>query len=44
MGGEGRCTEGILSSGCGAVVYLHAYATGAEAKAGIGPWQSFYNK
>jgi transposase InsO family protein len=24
-------------------VYLHAYATVAEAKAGIGAWLSFYN-
>jgi len=25
-------------------VYLHAYATVAEAKAGIGSWLSFYNE
>ena len=34
----------ILSSDCGEVVYLHAYATVAEAKAGIGAWLRFYNK
>jgi len=25
-------------------VYLHAYATVAEAKAGIGSWLDFYNR
>src|SRR5215470_15929036 len=35
------------SNGCGAAsnteVYLHAYGTVAEAKAGIGAWLDFYN-
>src|ERR1700721_161180 len=46
--GKGRCMDNIFVERLWRSlkyeeVYLHAYATVAEAKAGIGPWISFYN-
>lgn len=48
MDGKGRCLDNIfierlwrsLKYEC---VYLHAWATGSQAKAGIGRWITFYN-
>src|ERR1700720_4342369 len=48
MDGKGRCTDNIFVERLWRSlkyeeVYLNAYATVAEAKAGIGAWLSFYN-
>ena len=48
MGGKGRCMDNIFIERLWRSlkyeeVYLHAYATVAEAKAGIGAWLDFYN-
>jgi hypothetical protein len=48
MDGKGRCMDNIFverlwRSPKYEEVYLHAYATVAEAKAGIGAWLDFYN-
>jgi putative transposase len=48
MDGKGRCMDNIFVERLWRSlkyeeVYLHAYATAAEAKAGIGAWISFYN-
>src|SRR5919206_898108 len=48
MDGKGRCLDNIFverlwRSVKYEEVYLHAYATVAEAKAGIGAWLEFYN-
>jgi putative transposase len=48
MDGKGRCMDNIFVERLWRSlkyeeVYLHAYATVAEAKAGIGAWISFYN-
>jgi putative transposase len=48
MDGKGRCLENIFverlwRSLTYEEVYLYAYATVAEAKAGIGAWLDFYN-
>jgi len=48
MDGKGRCMDNIFVERLWRSlkyeeVYLHAYATVAEAKAGIGAWLSFYN-
>ena len=48
MDGKGRCLDNIfierlwrsLKYEC---VYLHAWETGSQAKAGIGRWITFYN-
>ncbi len=48
MDGKGRCIDNIfierlwrsLKYEC---VYLHAWETGSQARAGIGPWITFYN-
>jgi putative transposase len=48
MDGKGRCIDNIfierlwrsLKYEC---VYLHAWETGSQAKAGIGRWMTFYN-
>jgi putative transposase len=49
MDGKGRCMDNIFVERLWRSlkyeeVYLHAYATVAEAKAGIGAWLSFYNE
>jgi len=49
MDGKGRCMDNILVERLWRSlkyeeVYLNAYATVAEAKAGIGAWLSFYNE
>jgi putative transposase len=49
MDGKGRCMDNIFverlwRSVKYEEVYLHAYATVAEAKAGIGAWLDFYNE
>jgi Integrase core domain len=49
MDGRGRYMETSSSSGYGAAsntrkVYLNAYASVAEAKAGIASWLGFYNE
>jgi putative transposase len=49
MDGKGRCMDNIFIERLWRSlkyeeVYLHAYASVAEAKAGIGAWLSFYNK
>ena len=49
MDGKGRCLDNIFVERLWRSlkyeeVYLHAYATVAEAKAGIGAWLSFYNE
>ena len=49
MDGKGRCIDNIfierlwrsLKYEC---VYLHAWETGSQAKAGIGCWINFYNR
>ena len=49
MDGKGRCIDNIvierlwrsLKQTC---VYLHAWDTGSQAKAGIGRWMTFYNQ
>ncbi len=49
MDGKGRCIDNIfierlwrsLKYEC---VYLHAWETGSQAKAGIGRWMTFYNQ
>ena len=48
MDGKGRCMDNVFVERLWRSlkyeeVYLHAYATVAEAKAGIGVWLSFYN-
>src|ERR1700687_6200349 len=48
MDGKGRCMDNIFIERLWRSlkyeeVYLHAYASVAEAKAGIGAWLSFYN-
>ena len=48
MDGKGRCMDNIFVERLWRSlkyeeVYLHAYATVAEAKAGIGAWLDFYN-
>jgi putative transposase len=48
MDGKGRCTDNIFVERLWRSlkyeeVYLHAYATVPDAKAGIGAWLSFYN-
>jgi putative transposase len=48
MDGKGRCMDNIFVERLWRSlkyeeVYLHAYGTVAEAKAGIGAWLSFYN-
>src|SRR6516225_7200665 len=48
MDGKGRCMDNIFVERLWRSlkyeeVYLHAYATVVEAKAGIGAWLSFYN-
>jgi Integrase core domain len=48
MDGKGRCMDNIFVERLWRrlkyeEVYLHAYATVAEAKTGIGAWLSFYN-
>ena len=48
MDGKGRCMDNIFVERLWRSlkyeeVYLHAYATVAEAKTGIGAWLSFYN-
>jgi putative transposase len=48
MDGKGRCMDNIFVERLWRSlkyeeVYLHAYATVAEAKAGIGAWLRFYN-
>ena len=48
MDGKGRCMDNIFVERLWRSlkyeeVYLNAYATVAEAKAGIGAWLSFYN-
>ena len=48
IGGKGRCLDNIfierlwrsLKYEC---VYLHAWETGSQAKAGVGRWITFYN-
>ena len=48
MDGKGRCLDNIfierlwrsLKYEC---VYLHAWETGSQAKAGVGRWITFYN-
>ncbi|BAE49445.1 Transposase and inactivated derivative [Paramagnetospirillum magneticum AMB-1] len=48
MDGKGRCIDNVfierlwrsLKYEC---VYLHAWETGSQARAGIGPWITFYN-
>jgi putative transposase len=49
MDGKGRCMDNIFVERLWRSlkyeeVYLHAYATVAEAKASIGAWVSFYNE
>jgi putative transposase len=49
MDGKGRCMDNIFIERLWRSlkyeeVYLHAYASVAEAKAGIGAWFSFYNQ
>src|SRR6476661_4720660 len=49
MDGKGRCMDNIFVERLWRSlkyeeVYLHAYATPAEAKAGISAWLSFYNE
>jgi hypothetical protein len=49
MDGKGRCMDNIFVERLWRSlkyeeVYLHAYATVAEAKTGIGAWLSFYNE
>src|ERR1700720_850030 len=49
MDGKGRCMDNIFVERLWRSlkyeeVYLHAYATVAEAKAGIGSWLGFYNE
>lgn len=49
MDGKGRCMDNIFVERLWRSlkyeeVYLHAYATVAEAKAGIGAWLRFYNE
>jgi len=49
MDGKGRCMDNIFVERLWRSlkyeeVYLNAYATVAEAKAGIGAWLSFYNE
>src|SRR5205814_8345637 len=49
MDGKGRCMDNIFIERLWRSlkyeeVYLHAYASVAEAKAGIGAWLSFYNQ
>jgi putative transposase len=49
MDGKGRCMDNIFIERLWRSlkyeeVYLHAYASGAEAKAGIGSWLRFYNE
>ena len=49
MDGKGRCMDNIFVERLWRSlkyeeVYLHAYATVAEAKAGIGSWLDFYNQ
>jgi putative transposase len=49
MDGKGRCMDNIFVERLWRSlkyeeVYLNAYATAAEAKAGIGAWLSFYNQ
>src|SRR5262249_40902167 len=49
MDGKGRCMDNIFVEWLWRSlkyeeVYLHAYATVAEAKAGIGAWLDFYNR
>ncbi|ATG37883.1 putative transposase (plasmid) [Phaeobacter piscinae] len=49
MDGKGRCLDNIfierlwrsLKYEC---VYLHAWETGSQAKAGVGRWLTFYNR
>ena len=48
MDGKGRCMENVFIERLWRSlkyekVYLHAYETVADAKAGIGSWISFYN-
>jgi Integrase core domain len=48
MDGKGRCMDNIFAERLWRnlkyeEVYLHAYASVAEAKAGIGAWLEFYN-
>ena len=48
MDGKGRCMDNIFVERLWRSlkyeeIYLHAYATVAEAKAGIGAWLEFYN-
>jgi|SRR6516225_5512321 putative transposase len=48
MDGKGRCMDNIFVERLRRSlkyeeVYLHAYATVTEAKAGIGAWLDFYN-
>jgi putative transposase len=49
MDGKGRCMDNIFVERLWRSlkyeeVYLNAYASGAEAKAGIGAWLNFYNE
>ncbi len=49
MDGKGRCMDNVFIERLWRSlkyeeVYLHAYASVAEAKAGIGAWLSFYNE
>jgi putative transposase len=49
MDGKGRCMDNIFVERLWRSlkyeeVYLHAYASVAEAKAGIGAWLRFYNR
>src|SRR5271169_5190173 len=49
MDGKGRCMDNIFVERLWRSlkyeeVYLHAYASVAEAKAGIGAWLNFYNE
>ena len=49
MDGKGRCMDNIFIERLWRSlkyeeVYLHAYASVAEAKTGIGAWLSFYNE
>ena len=48
MDGKGRCIENVLIERPGRslnyeCVYLHAWETGSQAKAGIAHWMTFYN-
>ncbi len=49
MDGKGRCIDNVLIERLWRslkyeCVYLHAWETGSQAKAGIGGWMAFYNR